>query len=83
VPEIQEVVRSCGSGLSLALGKRGRKKQDGGDSTSGGAGAGKLLTDENFRERFFTNPEIAIWEVGNQPTLPSIQIVGRHEMQSA
>jgi len=25
---------------------------------------GKLLTDENFRERFFTNPEIATWEVG-------------------
>jgi hypothetical protein len=25
---------------------------------------GKLLTDENFRERFFTNPEIASWEAG-------------------
>jgi hypothetical protein len=23
---------------------------------------GKLLTGENFRERFFTNPEIATWE---------------------
>lgn len=35
------------------------KKEDGGDSTSGGAGAGKLLTDENFRA-----------QSKNQPTLP-------------
>jgi hypothetical protein len=25
---------------------------------------GKLLTDENFRDRFFTNPELASWEAG-------------------
>lgn len=25
---------------------------------------GKLLTDEAFRERFFTNPERASWEAG-------------------
>ena len=25
---------------------------------------GKLLTDENFRERFFENPEAASWEAG-------------------
>jgi len=25
---------------------------------------GKLLTDEAFRERFFTNPETASWEAG-------------------
>jgi hypothetical protein len=25
---------------------------------------GKLLTDENFRERFFASPELACWEVG-------------------
>jgi hypothetical protein len=25
---------------------------------------GKLLTDENFRDRFFTNPETASWEAG-------------------
>ena len=25
---------------------------------------GKLLTDENFRERFFENPEAAGWEAG-------------------
>ena len=25
---------------------------------------GKLLTDENFRERFFENPEGASWEAG-------------------
>ena len=23
---------------------------------------GKLLTDENFRDRFFANPELACWE---------------------
>ena len=28
---------------------------------------GKLLTDENFRDRFFTNPEIASWEHGGEP----------------
>lgn len=25
---------------------------------------GKLLTDENFRERFFASPELACWEAG-------------------
>jgi hypothetical protein len=25
---------------------------------------GKLLTDENFRERFFAGPELACWEAG-------------------
>jgi len=25
---------------------------------------GKLLTDENFRDRFFANPELATWEAG-------------------
>ena len=25
---------------------------------------GKLLTDENFRERFLENPELACWEAG-------------------
>ena len=25
---------------------------------------GKLLTDENFRERFFASPELAYWEAG-------------------
>jgi Ribosomally synthesized peptide prototyped by Frankia Franean1_4349. len=25
---------------------------------------GKLLTDENFRDRFIANPEIACWEAG-------------------
>jgi hypothetical protein len=25
---------------------------------------GKILTDENFRERFFENPEAASWEAG-------------------
>ncbi len=25
---------------------------------------GKLLTDENFRDRFFTNPELATWAAG-------------------
>ena len=25
---------------------------------------GKLLTDENFRDRFFANPETASWEAG-------------------
>jgi hypothetical protein len=33
---------------------------------------GKLLTDENFRDRFFTNPEIATWEAGF--TLSSIEL---------
>jgi hypothetical protein len=25
---------------------------------------GKLLTDENFRDRFFARPELACWEAG-------------------
>ena len=33
---------------------------------------GKLLTDENFRDRFFTNPELATWEAGF--TLSSIEL---------
>jgi hypothetical protein len=33
---------------------------------------GKLLTDENFRDRFFANPEIAAWEAGF--TLSSIEL---------
>lgn len=33
---------------------------------------GKLLTDENFRDRFFANPEIATWEAGF--TLSSIEL---------
>jgi hypothetical protein len=33
---------------------------------------GKLLTDENFRERFFTNPESAAWEAGF--TLSTIEL---------
>ena len=51
---------------------------------------GKLLTDENFRERFFTNAEIASWEPGfssvkvstdesaDTPSTPRDWAVSRH-----
>jgi hypothetical protein len=51
------------SGLEVAL-EESRKEGDGGDPTGGRAALGKFLTDENFRDRFFTNPEIATWEAG-------------------
>ena len=38
---------------------------------------GKLLTDENFRERFFTNPEIATWEVGFTPSPIELEALSR------
>ena len=44
---------------------------------------GKLLTDENFRDRFFTNPEIATWEAGFTLYPPSTPIAGRRERRSA
>jgi hypothetical protein len=59
------------SGLEVAL-EESRKEGDGGDPTGGRAALGKFLTDENFRDRFFTNPEIATWEAGF--TLSSIEL---------
>ena len=38
---------------------------------------GKLLTDENFRERFFENPEAASWEAGLGLSLIEIEALSR------
>ena len=51
------------SGAALALGGR-RRRRTAVTQQAVERALGKLLTDENFRERFFTNPEIASWEAG-------------------
>jgi hypothetical protein len=46
---------------------------------------GKLLTDENFRERFFENPEGASWEAGlalSPIELGALARVPRHALVS-
>jgi hypothetical protein len=46
---------------------------------------GKLLTDENFRERFFENPEAASWEAGlalSPIELEALARVPRHALAS-
>jgi hypothetical protein len=46
---------------------------------------GKLLTDENFRERFFENPEGARWEAGlalSPIELEALARVPRHALVS-
>ena len=46
---------------------------------------GKLLTDENFRERFFENPEEASWEAGlalSPIELEALARVPRHALVS-
>jgi hypothetical protein len=46
---------------------------------------GKLLTDENFRERFFENPEGASWEAGlalSPIELEALARVPRHALVS-
>ena len=46
---------------------------------------GKLLTDENFRERFFESPEAASWEAGlalSPIELEALARVPRHALAS-
>jgi hypothetical protein len=38
---------------------------------------GKLLTDENFRERFFASPEMATWEAGMSLSAIELEALSR------
>jgi hypothetical protein len=46
-----------------------RKEGDGRDSTSGRANAAKFLTDENFRDRVFTNYRLIGTSTGSPPVI--------------
>jgi hypothetical protein len=43
---------------------------------------GKLLTDENFRERFFENPEAASWEAGISRSPTELDALSRVSRQA-
>jgi hypothetical protein len=60
-----------GSGPELAVGKT-RKEETAVSQQAVERALGKLLTDENFRDRFFANPEMATWEAGL--TLSSVEL---------
>jgi hypothetical protein len=43
---------------------------------------GKLLTDENFRERFFAGPELACWEAGFSLSTIEIEALSRLSLEA-
>jgi hypothetical protein len=54
---------SDGSGAAIKIAECGRRRTAVTQQAVERA-LGKLLTDENFRERFFAGPELACWEAG-------------------
>jgi hypothetical protein len=62
VPETQCIDRFVESGAELAL--QNARRRTAVTQQAVERALGKLLTDENFRDQFFANPELASWEAG-------------------
>ncbi len=43
---------------------------------------GRLLTDENFRDRFFASPEIASWEAGFTLSAVELEALSRLSLEA-